>query len=102
MARTVQCVKMGRELPGLERAPYPGELGQRIFENVSAAAWNMWMQQKVLLINHYGLVLVDPEAQRFLREQMETFLFSDEGRMPENWTPEGQAGAKGAPAPAKK
>lgn len=102
MARTVHCVKLGRDLPGLARPPYPGELGQRIFEHISAAAWQMWQQQKVLLINHYGLVLVDPDAQQFLREQMEAFLFNDRMEMPENWTPEGQGGAKGAPAPAKK
>jgi Fe-S cluster biosynthesis and repair protein YggX len=106
MARMVHCVKFGRLLPGLERPPFPGELGQRIFENVSAAAWDMWKQHSVLLINHYGLVLADPAAKQFLREQMEEFLFSDEARLPEGWTPEGQGGAKGgakgAPAPAKK
>lgn len=102
MARIVHCVKLGRDLPGLERPPYPGELGQRIYENVSAAAWEMWQRQKVLLINHYGLVLVDPDAQQFLREQMEAFLFNDRMEMPENWTPEGQGGAKGGPVAAKK
>ena len=103
MARMVQCVKLGRELPGLERPPYPGELGQRIFEHVSQMAWDMWRRQSVVLINHYGLVLADPEAKAFLREQMEQFLFSDEGRMPEGWAPEGQgAKGKGAPAGAKK
>jgi hypothetical protein len=63
----------------------------------------------VLLINHYGLVLADPTAKQFLREQMEEFLFSDEARLPEGWTPEApegqggaKGGAKGAPAPAKK
>ncbi len=103
MARMVHCVKLGRELPGLERPPYPGELGQRIFENVSQMAWDMWRRQSVVLINHYGLVLADPEAKAFLREQMEQFLFSDEGRMPEGWTPESQgAKGKGAPVGAKK
>jgi Fe-S cluster biosynthesis and repair protein YggX len=99
----VMCAKLGRELPGLERPPYPGELGQRIYDNISAMAWDMWKRQSVLLINHYGLVLADPEAKNFLRQQMEEFLFSESGRMPEGWTPEAQgAGAKGAPAPAKK
>lgn len=104
MPRTVFCAKLQRELPGLERPPYPGEFGQRVYENISKMAWDMWKQQSVLLINHYGLVLADPEAKQFLQEQAEVFLFSEEGRMPEGWTPEGQAGAKGkgAPAPAKK
>ena len=101
MARMVHCVKLGRELPGLERPPYPGELGQRIYDHVSAMAWNMWKSQSILLINHYGLVLADPDAKQFLREQMEAFLFSDEGRMPEGWSPEA-TGAKGVPAPEKK
>ncbi len=96
MARMVQCIKLGRELPGLERAPYPGELGQRILDNVSQEAWNMWKQQAVILINHYGLSLMDPQAQQFLREQMEEFFFQDDAAMPEGWSPTG-APTKGAP-----
>jgi len=102
MARFVNCVKLGRRLPGLDKPPFPGELGERIHENISQQAWNMWKQQSVVLINHYGLVLMDPDAQAFLRQEMETFLFSPEARMPEGWSPEQGAGAKGAPAPAKK
>ncbi len=102
MARFVNCVKLGRRLPGLDKPPFPGELGERIYENISQQAWNMWKQQSVVLINHYGLVLMDPDAQAFLRQEMETFLFSPEARMPEGWSPEQGAGAKGAPAPAKK
>lgn len=104
MARMVNCVKLGREMPGLDRPPYPGDLGRRIYENVSAMAWNTWKQQSILLINHYGLVLADPEARRFLREQMEQFLFSEDGRMPDGWTPDEMGGSagKGGPAPAKK
>lgn len=98
MARMVNCVKLGRELPGLERLPYPGELGQRIFENVSQQAWEMWMQHSVILINHYGLSLGDPQARQFLQEQMEEFFFGEDAQMPEGWTPEGTAQAgKGAP-----
>jgi len=100
MAHMVHCVKLGRELPGLDRAPYPGELGQRIFDNVSREAWAMWMQHSVILINHYGLSLADPNAQAFLKEQVEEFFFGADAAMPEGWTP-GGAGqgqpAKGAP-----
>lgn len=95
MARTVQCVKLGRELPGLDRRPYPGELGQRIYDQVSAEAWDMWMQQSANLINHYGLSLADPRAQEFLRIQMEEFLFGDQGALPEGWMPD-TAPSKGA------
>ena len=96
MARMVQCVKLGRELPGLEKPPYPGELGQRIYENVSQEGWELWMQHSVIVINHYGLSLADPRAQEFLEQQMEDFFFGEEAQMPEGWTPEGQGG-KGAP-----
>lgn len=100
MARTVYCVKLGRELPGLESPPFPGELGQRIYDHISADAWGMWEEQSKLIINHYGLMLADPEARQFLREQMEEFFFGENAQMPEGWTPEGAGGAKGA-APAK-
>jgi len=99
MARMVQCVKLGQELPGLERPPYPGELGQRIYENVSEQAWQMWMQHSVILINHYGLSLVDPQAREFLQQQMEEFFFGEGAQMPEDWTPLGQGG-KGSPMAA--
>ena len=101
MARMVQCVKFGRELPGLETPPFVGELGERIFENVSKDAWNLWVEQQVLLINHYGLVLADPQARRFLMEQMEEFFFGEGAQMPEGWTPEGTPGAKGG-GPSRK
>jgi Fe-S cluster biosynthesis and repair protein YggX len=105
MARTVLCQKLGRELPGLERPPVPGELGQRIFDHISARAWDMWQDHSRLLINHYGLNLADPDARALLREQMEEFLFGEQElqeQKPEGWVPEGQGGAKGkgAPAPA--
>lgn len=104
MPRMVTCAKLKRRLPGLAKPPFPGAEGQRIFENISAEAWEMWGRQVTLLINHYGLVLADPEAQQFLREQREQFLFGDTTERPEGWSPEGQGGAKGAPAaaPAKK
>ena len=90
--RTVKCVKLGRELPGLSRRPFPGELGQRIFDNVSQQAWELWTQQSTLLINHYGLRLADPNAQKFLMEQMEEFFFGEGAQMPEDWVPEGEGG----------
>lgn len=102
MARMVQCVKLGRELPGLEHPPFPGELGERIFENVSQQAWDMWVQHQVLLINHYGLVLADPQARHFLVEQMEEFFFGVGAQMPEGWSPEGAPGAGKGGGPAVK
>ncbi|MDH3675062.1 MAG: oxidative damage protection protein [Anaerolineae bacterium] len=102
MTRMVQCVKLVRELPGLEKPPFPGELGDRIYENVSQQAWDMWVQHQVLLINHYGLVLADPEARSFLAEQMEDFFFGVGAQMPEGWTPEDMPGTgKGGGPPMK-
>jgi Fe-S cluster biosynthesis and repair protein YggX len=97
MARMVQCVKLGRELPGLDAPPFPGDLGQRIYEHVSRQAWNLWPEQEILLINHYGLNLADPQARQLLMDQMEQFYFGPGAQMPPGWSPPGQS-AKGAPA----
>ena len=97
--RMVDCVKLGRELPGLDEPPVPGELGRRIYEQVSRDAWELWEEQSKLLINHYGLVLADPDARAFLREQMEEFFFGEDARMPEGWSP---AGSRKGGAPAAK
>ena len=88
MPRMVKCVKLGRELPGLDKPPFPGELGQRIYENVSKQAYDMWPAQSTLIINHYGLNMADPEARKLLREQMEEFFFGEQAKMPEGWIPE--------------
>jgi Fe-S cluster biosynthesis and repair protein YggX len=79
---------LNSELPALDRPPFPGELGQRIFENISKEAWAQWKEHSVLLINHYGLNLADPEAQKFLTAQMEEFLFGTGGEMPAGWSPQ--------------
>lgn len=103
--RLVRCVKLQRELPGLLKPPFPGELGQRIFESISQQAWQLWQSQSTIIINHYGLNMADKRAQQFLREQMEDFFFGPDAAMPEGWIPEGQAPtapAKGAGGPRKK
>ena len=71
MPDKVHCVKLDRELPGLSQQPFPGELGERILENVSAQGWEMWREHSTLLINHYGLNLADPSATKTLAEEME-------------------------------
>jgi Fe-S cluster biosynthesis and repair protein YggX len=103
MARMVQCVKLGRELPGLERPPVGGELGQRIFDNVSAEAWQMWQRHATLLMNHYGLNMADPRTRDALKEEMEQFFFGEDARVPEGWVdPEQGGSSKGGGAPAAK
>ncbi len=97
MARMVYCVKLRRELPGLEKPPFPGKLGERIYEHVSKQAYAMWPAQQTLIINHYGLNMGDPEARKILREQMEEFFFGADAAMPEGWTPQ-TAGVGSAPS----
>ncbi len=105
MARMVYCVKLQRELPGLDKPPFPGQLGQRIYEQISKQAFDMWPAQQVLIINHYGLNMGDPESRKILHEQMEDFFFGQDNTMPEGWEPEA-AGAgsssKGGGAPSSK
>lgn len=87
MTRTVQCVLLGYEAEGLERQPYPGELGRRIYENVSKEAWQRWLAHQTMLINEYRLVVIEPEARKFLSEQMEQFFFGDGVAKPEGFVP---------------
>jgi Fe-S cluster biosynthesis and repair protein YggX len=88
--RLVKCVKLRQELPGLTRPPFPGALGQRVFENVSQQAWALWQQQQTLLINHNGLSLFDKRAQAFLMAQLEEFFFGQGPQEIEGWSPEQQ------------
>ena len=85
MTRMVQCVKLGKEAEGLDRPTYPGDLGKRVFENVSKEAWQMWVQQQTILINEYRLSPIDPKARKFLEEEMDKFFFGDGGTQPEGF-----------------
>lgn len=87
MAKMVNCVKLGRKAEGMDRAPLPGELGQRILENVSKEAWQLWMQHQTILINENRLSLIDPQAQKFLQTEMEKFFFGEGSETPEGFTP---------------
>lgn len=89
----VQCAKLEEELPALERPPFPGPLGQRIYEEISKLAWNLWQEQATLLINHYGLNMADPQAQDFLFEQMEQFFFGGGGGPQISGAPAAKGGA---------
>ncbi len=87
MARMVKCVKLGREAEGLDFPPYPGELGKRLFENVSKEAWQGWLRHQTMLINEYRLTPIEPKARRFLEEQMEQFFFGEAVKVPEGYVP---------------
>ena len=91
MARMVQCVKLGKEAEGLDRPTYPGDLGKRIFENVSKQAWQQWMQQQTMLINEYRLSPIEPKAREFLEQQMEKFFFGEGADTPPDFVPPGQS-----------
>lgn len=77
MTRTIFCVKLQREAEGLGFVPYPGELGQRIYANVSKEGWQLWMGYQTKLINEYRLSLIDPQAKTLLEKEMEKFFFGE-------------------------
>ena len=81
----VQCVLLKTEAPGLDRPPYPGPLGQRIFENVSKQAWAQWINHQTMLINEYRLTPIDPKARKFLEGEMEKFFFGTGSTAPDGY-----------------
>ncbi|MBK1646893.1 oxidative damage protection protein [Thiocapsa imhoffii] len=87
MTHMVHCVKLGHEAEGLDRAPYPGDLGQRIHANVSKQAWQDWLRHQTMLINENRLSPMDPKARRFLEEQMEKYFFGEGVEMPQGYVP---------------
>jgi len=87
MTTMVNCVILGKQAEALNKAPYPGELGQRILENVSKDGWKQWMSKQTILINEHRINVVDPKGREFLEEQMERFFFGDGGDTPEGYTP---------------
>ena len=87
MSRTVQCVKFGREAEGLDFPPWPGELGQRIYESISKEAWTLWLQHQTMIINEYRLNAMDPKARELIATEMEKFLFGEGSEKPEGYVP---------------
>jgi len=85
--RMVHCVKFGKELPGLERIPWRGEIGKRVFENVSKEAWKLWLEHSKMIMNEYRLNPLDPNSQKIMEEQMEQFFFGEGAKLPEGYVP---------------
>jgi Fe-S cluster biosynthesis and repair protein YggX len=85
MPRTVFCVVLQREAEGLDRPPYPGEMGQRIYAQVSKEGWQRWITHQTMLINEYRLSTIEPKARKFLAEEMEKFLFGGGAARPEGY-----------------
>jgi len=74
---TVNCIKLNQKLEALDRAPYPGELGRRILENVSKQAWQGWLNHQTMLINENNLNMLDDNVQYYIKDQMEKYFFSE-------------------------
>jgi Fe-S cluster biosynthesis and repair protein YggX len=89
MTRTVQCVVLKSEAPGLDRVPYPGPLGQRIYEAVSREGWSRWVRHQVMLMNEYRLSPMEPKARKFLEAEMEKFFFGPGSDKPAEFKPPG-------------
>lgn len=88
--RTVKCVKLQRELPGLDEPPWPGELGRRIYEQVSADAWKLWEERMTMILNEYRLMPWQKEAQDLVAKYMEEFFFGEESAPPPDYVPQQQ------------
>ena len=86
--RLVNCSLLEKELPGLAFQTYPGELGKRIFENISAEAWQNWLAHQTILINEYRLSPIEPEHRKYLETEMEKYFFGDGSAIPEGYVPE--------------
>lgn len=77
MKRQVNCAKLNQLMDGLDKPPYPGALGQRVFDQISAQAWQMWLGHQTMLINEYRLNVIEPQARQFLENEMRQFLFDE-------------------------
>ena len=82
------CVKFQKQLPGLDAPPWPGEIGQRVFENVSVEAWKLWSERQKMILNEYRLMPWQKEAQDLMARQMEEFLFGETSALPPGFVPE--------------
>ena len=87
MARTIHCSYLGREAEGLDRVPYPGALGQRIYDHISKEAWAGWLRHQTMLINEYRLTPIEPKARKFLEDEMQKFFFGEGSEKPPDYKP---------------
>ena len=87
MSRTIKCVVLGSEAEGLDYLPYPGELGQRVYDSVSKEAWQRWLGHQTMLINENRLTPIEPDARKFLEAEMEKFFFGEGSAVPKEFVP---------------
>ncbi len=88
MSPTVFCIKLQKEGARLGAQPFPGKLGEKIYQQVSKEAWTMWLGHQTMLINEYRLTLIDPQAREFLRNEMEKYFFGAGSEAPDGFKPE--------------
>ncbi|MGL6028891.1 MAG: oxidative damage protection protein [Legionella sp.] len=86
MSRTVFCCKLNQEAEGMTKAPFPGALGEQIFNQVSKQAWSMWLSHQTMLINEYRLNLGEAKSREFLKEEMNKFFFGEGSAKPAGFT----------------
>ncbi|MBK9001824.1 MAG: oxidative damage protection protein [Myxococcales bacterium] len=89
MARMVQCVKLGREAEGLEKPPFKGELGQKVFDTVSKDAWRMWLEHSKMIINEFRLDLTSEQGQRVWMTELERYFYGEGSALPPEFKPHG-------------
>ena len=85
MSRSINCIKLNKEAEGLTTLPYPGDLGKRIYQQVSQEAWKMWLGHQTMLINEYRLTPIEPKARKFLEEEMEKYFFGGGSEIPKEF-----------------
>jgi Fe-S cluster biosynthesis and repair protein YggX len=85
--RTVKCVKLGREMPGLDRIPWKGEIGKKVYDNVSKEAWKLWVEHSKMVMNEFRLNPLDPKAQQVMEEQLNNYFFGDGAKLPDSYVP---------------
>ena len=88
MARMVQCAKLGREAEGLDRPPLKGDLGQKVFDNVSKEAWRMWLEHSKMLINEYRLDLTSEQGQKIWMDELDKYFFGEGSKLPPDYQPQ--------------
>lgn len=86
MIRMVHCAKLNKEAEGLAQPPIPGEVGKKIYEQISKEAWQLWLNHQTMLINEYRLSMIDPKARSFLLQEMENFFFGSGSEKPPGYT----------------
>lgn len=91
MSRKLHCIKLNKEAEGLATLPYPGELGQRIYEQVCQEAWQLWLGHQTMLINEYRLTPIEPKAREFLEQEMDKFFFGDGSDIPKEFVSPAQS-----------